>query len=116
MMTKADIKGKRQLRTFVDARQVFCYLANKLIKLTHLQIAPLIKRERSLVTHAIMRMESFVEINDPIVRKINLIENQFLKLKQYNHDNNNQDDQRPEEGQPTDDHLRNGVREPKAPA
>lgn len=116
MMTRSDIRGKKQIRTFVDARQIFVYLAHKLINLTHAQIGPLINRDRTLVTNSIRRMEGFIEINDPIVHKINLIENQFLKLKQHNHDNNNQDYERPEEGKPTDGHLLNGVREPQAPA
>jgi chromosomal replication initiation ATPase DnaA len=75
-----EIISDRMFRSLVDARSVYCFLVAKYFRSTHNEIARDIKRHRTSVLHLMGRLQGFIDVNDPIVRNIQNIENIFSKL------------------------------------
>lgn len=78
--TWEEIQSDKTSRVLVDARSVYCHLAAKYLNASQYESAKVLKRHRTSVLYLLKRLQNFLDVKDPIVRKIESIETIFLKL------------------------------------
>lgn len=76
----------KSTRQETDARSVFCLLAKKHLNCNDYLLASIMKRGRSNVFYTLQRINDLISVNDPITKKISIIENNFLTKTNNNHE------------------------------
>ena len=64
-----DFKKRNREKDYVFYRHLFCKLCHDL-KYTHVQISEYLKQNRSTITHAINKINNYLDIKDPETTKV----------------------------------------------
>jgi chromosomal replication initiator protein len=93
-ITETELQSKSRKQKLVSARQVYSYLCRNYLTDTFREIGQDINKSCHSIMHNLRAVRNRMTYNDPLVRVINKIENQFLTLKTIHDENKAQNNDR----------------------